>query len=609
MSTFSNARKTAQLACALVVAGLVSACGKGNVGTTNDGGVLGDGGVVDTDGGSTTVDAGPKPPTPVDPAELPQQVPATVVDPPTTPKSEDGTAFGGPAAALMTDVQVVPNRDSAIVVVPAVTGAVDYRVFRLPAGATVTTVDGAEQVNGTVIHCAGYQQHNDKFTGTRELLRQVEVTDLSQPTDLVVEAIDAACPFPGHLASTHRDIQVTIDEVPVADRIKFSFFTAAEIKARFGSLIVNGHGPGAGLGQPGPTAPPKVLARTTIHVTPTGKATPRTKDFFEDFDGTEGLAYLGPIDDVGRAYHPGRRFGNSKWDYYVFNDNVSMADLTVDRGLLHVALPDWFQDVFATVVGVPRRPAQLSTTAYLHVTFEVASNATSRRYWWLGLCGAEQAGKTFDADGHFTGKLVQTSFFYQPDGRNVSTDGWNCLQFFARDGSPFSIAPTKKRSETDLRVMVNKANAADRESVVNVSPPQYPASSAPPGWYRQQDGAGKLIAPILDDQLRESPRARFDVYIRRDRLVFFVNGNQRLCNDFSSTPLTMAEGAVAFGQVLYHSAAERLEFSRSYNDRTGQRYYLENAPYADERDWDNLGFEENVGVPTNFDEGSCYKAP
>lgn len=590
---------------------LLVAC-RGLVGagqTSNDAGQA-DGGLSEFNDGGESHDAGSTPTMPVDPGNPPMMEPGPVTDSPTAPKSEDGKAFGGPVAPLMRGVQIIANRDSATLVVPAVAGAADYRVFRLPAGASVATVGEGEHVAGTVIHCAGYLQHNDTYTGTRELLRMIEVTNLTGPTDLVVEAIDSACPFSGHLASKHQDIQVTIDEVVAADRIKFSFFTADEIRARFGSVIINGHGPGSSLGMPGSTAPPKVLARTTIKVTPTGYAPARTADFFDDFDGTAGpVTLVGSFDDSGRAYRAGRHLGNSKWDYYVFNDSDAKADISVERGLLHVALPDWMQDVFATVVGVPRRPAAMSTTGYLHLTFEVASNATSRRYWWVGVCGAEGLGQTFDASGHFAGKLIQTSFFYQPDGRNVSVDGWSCLQFFPRDGSPFSLGPSNRRSESDIRVMINKAGAAARESVVNVSPPQYPPNAATPSWFRQQDGAGRLIAPILDEQLQQSPRTRFDAYVRRDRLVLFVNGAQRLCNDFAKYPLTMAEAAVAFGQVLYHSAAERLEFSRGYNDRTGQRYYLENAPYADERDWDNVGFEENVSAPSTFDATQCFQAP
>jgi hypothetical protein len=558
---------------------------------------------------SPSADAGANTPVVVatPPPVIVGQEPSPPTPNPTQPSPEDGGSFGGPAAPVMNGVSVAPNRDSVVLIVPAVPGAVDYRAFRLPPGASITTVNGGEQVTGTVVHCAGYRQHNDVFTGARELLRLIEVTDLTEPTNVVVEAIDAPCPFPGLSAPRHEDIQVTIDEVPVADRVKFSMYTEAEIRARYGSLVVNGHGAGATLAAPGPTTPPRVLSRTTVRVTPAGRATPRTKDFFDDFDGTSGpITAVGPADDVGRAHAPGHHFANTKWDFFTYNDHQDAAQVSEARGVLHVVLPDWGQDVFASVVGVPRRPAQLSATTYLHLTWEVASNATGRRYWWVGVCGAGQAGQTFSADNHFTGRLVQTPFFYQPDGYNVSAEGWNCLQFFPRDGAPFPLAPTNTRSESDVRVMVNTANASSRGSVVNLSPAQYPDSAARPSWFRQQNASGTLGAPVLDDHLLIAPRSRFDAWVRRDRLVLFVNGEQRLCNDFPSNALTMAEAAVAFAQVLYHSAAERLEFGRSFNDRTGQRYYLENTPYADERDWDNVGYEEGLSAPAGFDASKCY---
>ena len=508
----------------------------------------------------------------------------------------------------MEGVLFVPNRDSVTLVLPEVAKARDYRVFRLPAGVSITDMGGAEQVVGTTIHCAGYYQHNDKFTGTRELMRVVEVTNLDGPTTLVVEAIDTACPYSGPLAPAHQDITVTIDELPVEDRINFSIFTADEIRARFGSLVLNGHGKSPNFAQPGPTTAPKVLSRAAVLVTPSGKATSRTADFFEEFDGTSGpIVSAGEADDVGRSYKKGRHFTNSKWDWFIYGDQDDKAQLSQERGLLHVTLPDWEQDIFSTVVAVPRGPVAVSATSYLHLTFEVPSNATSRRYWWVGLCGAAQAGQTFDAENHFKGHLVQTSFFYEPDGLNVSTDGWNCLQFFPRDGSPFGLGPRDTRSQSDVLMMVNTAGAAARESVVNVSPAQYPNSAAEPSWFRMQNADGTIGEGILDDQLLIGVRTRFDVWIKRDRVVMYVNGKQRLCNDFPQSALTMAEGAVAFGQVLYHSAAERLEFSRDYDDRTGQRYYLENAPYVDERDWDNVGYEAQVGAPSDFDPAPCYR--
>ncbi|MFO0596801.1 MAG: hypothetical protein U0228_15920 [Myxococcaceae bacterium] len=551
-------------------------------------------------------------PTPIStpPPDLGGEQPAMPVEGANAPKAEDGSTLPWPAAATMGDVTFVANRDSVVLVMPAVTGARDYRVFRVPAGVQVSAVGAGEQVNGTTIHCAGYRQHNDKFSGTRELMRVVEVTDVQGPTTLVVEAIDTACPYPGAMAPVHQDIQVTIDEVPPVDRIAFSIFTPDEVRARFGSLVLNGHGPGPSLGVQGPTAPPKVLARTAVKVTPAAKTSPRTADFFDDFDGTSGaITSRGDAPGFDRTYKVGRAFGNSKWDFFVYNDHNDMAQLSEERGVLHITLPDWEQDVFATVVAVPRKPAPLSDTAYLHLTFEVASDATSRRYWWVGVCGAGAAGQTFDAQNHFLGHLVQTSFFYEPDGLNTSTDNWNCLQFFPRDGSPFELGPLNKRSESDIRVMVNTAGAPMRKSVVNLSPAQYPDYAAAPSWFMTQDAQGNELEGILDGNLNIAPRTRFDAWIKRDRMVLYVNGNQRLCNDFPNHALTMNEAAVTFGQVLYHTAAERLEFSRDYDDRTGQRYYLEVSPYVDERDWDNMGFESNVGAPSDFDPSVCFKAP
>lgn len=531
------------------------------------------------------------------------------VDSPNTPKAEDGSTLPWPTAATMGEVTYVPNRDSVILVLPEVANARDYRVFRVPAGVTITTMAGGEQVNGTVIHCAGYRQHNDKFTGTRELMRAVEVSDVQGPTTLVVEALDTACPYPGPRGPVHQDVDVTKDLG--ADAFDFSIWTDDEVRTRFGSLILNGHGPSTSIGAPGPTTPPKVLARTAVKVVPASKATPRTADFFEEFDGTSGaISYVGTSDDDSRAYKPGRHFSNSKWDWFIYNDHHDKAQLSEERGLLHVVLPDWAQDVFATVVMVPRKKVVLSDSAYLHLTFEVASDSTSRRYWWVGLCGPEAgAGSAFDADNHFAGHLVQESFFYEPDGVQTSLEGWNCLQFFPRDGTPFELGTPSVRSQSDLRVMVNKANAPPRTSVVNVSPAQYPDYAAAPSWFRVQDANGTPGAGILDDQLLISPRTRFDAWVKRDRLILYVNGKQRLCNDFPNAKLTQAETAVSVGQVLYHTSAEHLDFSRSFDDRTAQRYYLENTAYVDERDWDNVGFESNVGAPSDFDAAPCYRAP
>ena len=531
--------------------------------------------------------------------------PAEVVGNDTAPANEQGQPLSWPTAPRLTPVRVAARRDSVVVLVPEVAGARDYRVFRVPVGATVTAdASGQEQVSGTTLYCAGFRQHNLPAGAGLELLRQIEVTDLFGPTRLVIEAVDRPCPFPGVLGAEHADFNVTMSEVPVNERGTYSLFTEAEQRLRYGSLIVNGHGPGARLGQPAEPVAPKVLARTTVLVAPSGTATPRVKDFFDDFRDGDAPHFVADLPSMELTQR-GKRFQNARWNFHTYG--AEAAQFFLDRGQLHTVVADWEQDIFASNIAYPRRVAKLSDTDYLHVTFEVGSNSTSRRYWWLGLCGAPTAGATMDAQGTLRGNIILSPFFHQPDGRNPSVEGWNCLQVFPRDGWPFDLGPSDSRPESDVRVMVNVAGRPSRDSVVNVSPDQYgnPSIGAP-GWYRQQRADGTLVGPMLDDQLLIAPRTRFDVYIRRDRVVLYANGEQRLCNDFPSHKLTMAEAAVGFGHVLYHSAAERMEFRADYWDRTGQHYYLNNTPFIDARAWDSLGYEEGVGAPEGFNSAACY---
>src|SRR6185312_713728 len=146
------------------------------------------------------------------------------------------------AAPLMQGVAVVPNRDSAIVIVPAVAGAADYRVATLPDGVNVTAQNGGEHIAGSTLHCAGYRQHNAPQTASRELMLQVEVTGLAGPTRLVVEAIDAACPYVGAVGPSHVDVATNDTEIDAPTQGVFSIFTESEVRSTYGSLVVNGHG-------------------------------------------------------------------------------------------------------------------------------------------------------------------------------------------------------------------------------------------------------------------------------------------------------------------------------------------------------------------------------
>jgi hypothetical protein len=345
--------------------------------------------------------------------------------------------------------------------------------------------------------------------------------------------------------------------------------------------------------------------------------------------------------------------------------NNGYADAYVENGALHTNLSDWSQDVLSEVSMFPRKAAHIPTTNYLHVTYEVNSFATSRRYWVVTLCGSDTAGQTFDSSGALKEQVVHSTFFYNPTGMSPSTAGWNCLQVFNRQGNswafstwenmhnlngtrppkpannglydvrdyiyntiqsisdPTKIAAYTVHPESDVVVLVNKpipkanlpevggtneqVTQSSVTSPVNVSPNQLDNPAGEVAWFFKVDSNGNPVAPILDDQQLVSPRTKYDLYIRNNRLVMYVNGQQTLCNDFdtATTRLNIADAAVGFHQVLYHSTGEFVERFVG-PDQGGAYHYRYNTPWLDQRTWDNMGFEENVNAPSDFDAAKCF---
>jgi hypothetical protein len=127
-------------------------------------------------------------------------------------------------------------------------------------------------------------------------------------------------------------------------------------------------------------------------------------------------------------------------------------------------------------------------------------------------------------------------------------------------------------------------------------------------WERQVDDQMHISGMWLDDKISVWSRTRFDFFIRRDRVFVYVDGEQRLCSNLTSSPLTMAEGALGLWHILYHTSAEFLEIRAgdpSADPYTGQHHVLHNSPFASQRSWDNVGFQENVAAPAGFDPNRC----
>jgi hypothetical protein len=527
----------------------------------------------------------------------------------------------------------------------------------------------------------------------------IEVTGVTSAMTVTVEAMDRLCPFPGTIGRTHADIllsHTTGDNdnpgnpyIDASALTTFPIVTNAEVIARYGSLIINGQGWAGGpnvqanvptappFAQPAPVNPPKILARATVSIAPQANSATPTSTFFDDFSNTADTFQTLPLPKwTYPRYNAGQKvMQNSKWTIYANgytccgptapDGNYGYADAYVENGVMNTILSDWSQGVFSEVSLFPRKAAHLNGSTYLHVTYEVPSFATARRYWAVSLCGSSTAGQTLDSSGALKEQVVHSIFFYGNTGASPSTAGWNCLQIFNREGNayafsnwesmhnihggrppvppnkglydlndyiynsipsisdPSKVAAYTVHPESDVVVLVNKPipaaglpeklGANDQvvqgqyTSPINVSPMQLDNPSSEVAWFYRVDSKGNPVAGILDDQQLVAPRTKYDLYIRNNRLIMYVNGQARLCNDFTtpSTTLNIADAAVGFHQVLYHSSGE---FTERFvdPDRGAAYHYRYNSPWVDRRTWANIGFQENVAAPSDFDANTCF---
>jgi hypothetical protein len=639
----------------------LAACGGGN-GSTLDQPDAGGGGGTGSDGGGGEPRPGEVAP------------PDAIVAPPVTPP-----ASLPPAPPIAGDIRYVPGRDSALVYLPVVAGVRDYRVYALGAGVTVHDVGGGTQIDGATLFCAGLRQHNQCDTSEaydfggqfriapcsadvravhvpKEVLRVVQIDGLRAASDVVVEAIDDLCPFPGAEGNQHVDLPCEFDGAPPAPAVvggkvvtwrhcpaTFPVRTAAEITAQYGSLIVNGHGPAApapgdsptsSIGLPAAARAPVVLGRAVVHLTPTGTATkPAGFDFWEDFADDGDQPQLVVADGDGTLVPKGypvwmmKMFQTRTLDIYNHSSDTSQPH--VARGTLRSLLADAGQDVMASNLMIPRQPFALpaSDAGYVHVTFAAPTDATLRRYWIFVACGADAPGKTigsgpgFPIAGGLAGGagIVFAPGFMDPDGTPISTAGWNCLELVPRNGT-YDALPGGPfpRPETDVRAVVGDALASydavnehsTRHQIAIVSPDlQWGNDPAAQGtWPRTWNAQHQPTGVMLDDEMYIEQRTRLDVFFNRGRVVLFANRKQKLCSDFPSHRLTMAEAAIGIGQVMYHTSAEKGDLDRDDWLQTAQYQYRKNLPFIDQRGFDDFGVQTNVALPAGFDEALCYGA-
>ncbi len=221
-------------------------------------------------------------------------------------------------------------------------------------------------------------------------------TGISKPTTLVVEALDAGCPYQGFFAPV--SMPAAVSHYGTSSIFHEQYRTLSEMQAGSPSteVFMNGqHGPAwiwqsallpDGIQPTPPPAPPlpKAVARSFVKVEP--KPHP-TMDFFETFNGEPEVFTKAPCRDGSSVCVYETHYLSQKYDQqFVYAEFVDQdtKDPLISYGQLMgewwVAYADQASDTNGKYRLAPFQKANMDSASFLHVTMEVDIVSTARRY-------------------------------------------------------------------------------------------------------------------------------------------------------------------------------------------------------------------------------------
>lgn len=370
---------------------------------------------------------------------------------------------------------------------------------------------------------------------------------VTAPTTLVVEALDTGCPFQGYMAPKAFPGQtVPFGDAPVVHQpwVTFDDLRAASTT---GEVFING--------QHEATNQPKAIARSFISVKPQPHA---QMDFFADFapDSTPETFNIIDCGVPGGNCYQTWRMQSATFDQMWINAESAP---TKGDGLYAYGqmLGEWwmsYADVAADTNGKYRltanQKATMSDSTYLHVTMEVDSYSTSRRYPQILISDADIPVQYGLETGH--------TIIVQPRAEiNVMYD--------------FPVS---------YQLELCKLRTWD----VNNQCPVY-------DLYHSLDSSGKVAHLNPNDEFGEHAsvdhRVLYDVYTSTRRTYLFLDGEPYACADLPADAAPSGPVTVTWGDALYHSAVDHTYAFHTAHMLVEQR-----------RHFDNLGFSSGVNAPT-----------
>lgn len=364
-------------------------------------------------------------------------------------------------------------------------GAKDYRAYVLPSDAEVSSTDGLVVQNATY-RCAG-----EAVSERGEPLLEIEWPEVAEGQVVVVEALDAGCPFVGHLA---------YKAVPAGEYSQ-AFLTPEQARDReTRELFING--------QFEPENRPQPIARSYVCMEP---APPPTMDYFEDFSNFDETVRTVRIED--HSYQDVFLESASFDISFQFIEPDVWSVGAVD-GQLWVAYADWAADTASKFRATTRQRAALSDSTFVHATMAVDAVSTHRRYpqLWLSTAAVPvqnnlDRGVTLNVET-FGGVPNEDLLLQICDHRSWDVQE-QCPTFYDQGGAARSAFEWEEYTGVGLPVRFDLFVSTKRAYVFYDSKPAI-CANLPQGAFQAGDELSMTIGDVLyhsgvDEAIWEAP--------------------------------------------------------------------------------------------------------
>jgi hypothetical protein len=369
--------------------------------------------------------------------------------------------------------------------------------------------------------------------GDKEPMFNLRWAGLTGPTTLVVEALDRVCPYQGTFVPAPT-IKAGTDS-----NVKYPpLMTLEDLRktSPSGEVYFNGQGDAKDR--------PRALSRSFLKVAP---AKAPQMDWFQGFDPGESLAKFDEVPCGGP--------GGNCWQQKSYKSAQMRLDFSfVDwfsygslMGEFWVVFADYAADTPGKIRIMPATKGTMTPDAFLHVTMEVDSYTSGRRYPIIMISDQEAPIEWTMEKGN---SLAVQTF---PDWPPV-------FQLEVCDHRHWDVNDHCPRFD-----MYHLTKADDPGTVTGIT-----------------------AGPEIGEHLGVDRASRWDVFVSTKRAYLVFDGEPWGCADLPVAGVPKGPVTITFGDVLYHSGA----------DVNVHAFHKEHLQLFTRRHFDNMGFKSGVPAPS-----------